>query len=163
MNQVDDETVNSLIKCIDKNVGMVARYYKLKSRILGIDDLKDYDRYAPLFQDTHRCTYEEAKKMVLEAYNQFSPEATEISLRYGWQLAAAFYAALALEPPADVVGDTDVDIDALIDDAVACGDEHAIKALEVCLGAHTRRADPVYLVAARETTAGLVRSGFALP
>jgi oligoendopeptidase F len=86
-NQVDDETVNSLLKCIDKNVGMVSRYYKLKSRILGIDDLKDYDRYAPLFKDTHRCTYDEAKQMVLEAYRGFSPKSAEIVEKFfdnGW-------------------------------------------------------------------------------
>jgi oligoendopeptidase F len=49
-NEVDDETVESLKAAVDKNVAMVARYYKLKAKLLGIKKLKDYDRYCPITQ-----------------------------------------------------------------------------------------------------------------
>jgi oligoendopeptidase F len=86
-NEVDDETVESLLTCVDANMGLVARYYRLKRRILGLDSLKDYDRYAPLFQEAFRCTYDEAKEMVLDAYNGFSPKCGEIVEKFfakGW-------------------------------------------------------------------------------
>jgi oligoendopeptidase F len=86
-NEVDDETVESLKEAVDRNIAMVARYYKLKSRILGISDLKDYDRYAPITQDTIPCEYGTAKSMVLAAYSGFSPVSGEIVKEFfdkGW-------------------------------------------------------------------------------
>lgn len=92
-----------------------------------------------------------------------SPEATTIALRYGWQLSAAWYAAMVLEPPVASPEAPARSRDELVDDAIACGDEHAIKTLEVCLAAHVRRPDPIYLVAAHETTRALLRTGLSLP
>ncbi len=86
-NEVSDETVESLKTAVDKNIGQVARYYKLKGRILGIEDQKDYDRYAPITQDVIPCTYEKAKAMTLDAYNNFNPRAGEIAQMFfdnGW-------------------------------------------------------------------------------
>jgi hypothetical protein len=107
----------------------------------------------------HGLTAGTATRMLLP---WLSPEAAEIALRYGWQLAAAFYAAMVLEPPAEMCDASDIAMDDLVDEAIACGDEHAIKTVEVCLAAHRRRPDPVHLVAARETTRGLVRTGLSL-
>ncbi|KYK31089.1 MAG: hypothetical protein AYK23_04210 [Candidatus Proteinoplasmatales archaeon SG8-5] len=86
-NQVDDDTVQGLLKAVDRNVGLVSRYYRLKHKILGYDSLKDYDRYAPLFDDTEKCTYEEAKKMCLDAYGSFSSRTGEVAQMFfdkGW-------------------------------------------------------------------------------
>jgi hypothetical protein len=81
-----------------------------------------------------------------------STDATASALRYGWQLAAAFYAALVLEPPAIGVEAPAESVDDLFDEALACPDEHGIKVLEACLREHALNPSPVYLVAARETT-----------
>ena len=43
-NEVEDETVESLKAAVDKNIQIVEKYYKLKGRILGIENQKDYDR-----------------------------------------------------------------------------------------------------------------------
>ncbi len=86
-NEVDDEMVDSLKAAIDKNIGMVADYYKLKGRILGIEDQKDYDRYAPVTLEREPCTYEEAKNMCIESYSGFDPEFGEIAKKFfdnGW-------------------------------------------------------------------------------
>ncbi len=86
-NEVDDKTVESLKEAVDRNIAMVARYYKLKSRILGIKDLKDYDRYAPITQDTIPCRYDTAKAMALAAYTGFSPISGNIVQEFfdkGW-------------------------------------------------------------------------------
>ena len=40
------------------------------------------------------------------------------------------------------------DEDELIDRAIACGDEHAIKFTEVCLREHALKPDPAFLAAA---------------
>jgi questin oxidase-like protein len=77
-------------------------------------------------------------------------------LRYGWQAAAAMYAALArpsrrssAEPvPAGEVGEENHED--LVDRAVATGDEHAIKFTEACLREHALDPSPVFLTAAAD-------------
>lgn len=81
-NEVDDETVESLLTATDKNVGLVERYYNLKKRIMGMDTLYDYDRYAPILPIEKECSYEEAKKMSLESYYGFSPISGEIAQKF---------------------------------------------------------------------------------
>lgn len=86
-NEVEDETVETLKAAIDKNIQVVEKYYKLKGRILGIQDQKDYDRYAPITQESEYCTYEDAKKMCLDAYTKFNPRSGEIVQMFfdgGW-------------------------------------------------------------------------------
>ena len=107
----------------------------------------------------HGLTAGTATRMLLP---WLSSEAAEIALRYGWQLAAAFYAAMVLEPPAATCDAGDIAVEDLVGEALDCGDEHAIKTLEVCLAAYRRRPDPVHLVAARETTRALGRTGLSL-
>ena len=46
----------------------VARYYRLKREILGLDTLYHYDRYAPILPDESAVTWEEAQTTVLDAY-----------------------------------------------------------------------------------------------
>ena len=86
-NEVEDETVETLKTAIDKNIQVVEKYYKLKGRILGIEDQKDYDRYAPITQESEFCSYEDAKKMCIEAYTKFNPRSGEIAQMFfdnGW-------------------------------------------------------------------------------
>ena len=47
-NQTDEETVNALIETVTGKYELVQRYYKLKRSLLGLDELRDYDRYAPI-------------------------------------------------------------------------------------------------------------------
>ncbi len=79
------------------------------------------------------------------------PEASPNMLRYGWQTAAALYAAFANAAPA-AAEDDEIDRDELIDRAVATGDEHAIKFAEACLREHALNPKPVYLAAARHAS-----------
>jgi oligoendopeptidase F len=53
----------------------VQRYYRLKGRLLKIDPLYDYDRYAPLFPDLPTCDWPAARRIVAESYQAFSPRA----------------------------------------------------------------------------------------
>ena len=75
---------------------------------------------------------------------------------------AAFYAGLVLEPGARDVAPPVESIDQLLDEAVACLDEHAVKTLEACLREYALNPNPVYLIAARETTRCLETNGLHL-
>jgi oligoendopeptidase F len=78
-NQVDDATVSALVRAVCGRYDVVARYYRLKKRLLGLDTLYDYDRYAPLPAPERRFTWSEARDAVLAAYARFDPRMAEIA------------------------------------------------------------------------------------
>ncbi|MGB7923914.1 MAG: questin oxidase family protein [Pyrinomonadaceae bacterium] len=80
-----------------------------------------------------------------------TPQAKQRLLRYGWQAAAALYAAFAGtgQESAVKIEKQEQRRDDLIERAIANGDEHAIKFTEACLREHALNPKPIYLLAAR--------------
>jgi len=81
-NQVDDCTVQALVEAVTSRYDIVARYYGLKRRLLGLDELLDYDRYAPLPAGVSRHPWDEARESVLSAYHHLHPRAESIARRF---------------------------------------------------------------------------------
>jgi oligoendopeptidase F len=81
-NEVDDKVVGILLEASKKNVQMVARYYNLKRKLLKLDKLYDYDRYAPVGMELPDCDYPTGKAMSLEAYGIFSPKMRAIAQEF---------------------------------------------------------------------------------
>lgn len=80
-NQVDDRTVEALVEAVTSRYDIVARYYRLKRRLLGLDELFDYDRYAPLPAADRFYSWPQAQQIVLDAYDRFHPRMAEVA---GW-------------------------------------------------------------------------------
>jgi len=78
-NEIDQSTVDSLIKSVTGKYDLVQRYYKLKRDLLGVDKLYDYDRYAPLNSTRKQISWDEARENVLEAYGNFHPDMKKIA------------------------------------------------------------------------------------
>jgi oligoendopeptidase F len=67
-NNIPTEVYMALIENVNNNLDSFHRYLKLKKRMLGVDTLKYSDIYAPVVKGVDlEYTYEEAKKLVLEA------------------------------------------------------------------------------------------------
>jgi oligoendopeptidase F len=81
-NEVSDETVEALIEAVASRFDLVARFYRLKKRLLGVDTLYDYDRYAPVGEADTRYGWDHARTLVEEAYTAFHPEMGEITTRF---------------------------------------------------------------------------------
>jgi len=47
-NDVDQQIIDSLMKTIERSVGLYRRYLRLKAKIMGLDKLANYDIVAPL-------------------------------------------------------------------------------------------------------------------
>jgi len=79
-NELENKTVETLIEATVKRYDIPTRYYKVKKDILGLDELVDYDRYAPLphLPDT-KISWDECRAMVLKAFGEFSPRMAEIA------------------------------------------------------------------------------------
>src|SRR5262249_30596968 len=74
-NEISEEVVNALMTATERHHAMFQRYYALKGRLLGLEPLRDYDRYAPLFPDLPPCNWPAARRIVEESYQAFSPRA----------------------------------------------------------------------------------------
>lgn len=78
-NQTDKETVDALVESVTSKYELVQRYYKLKRELLGLDEMKDYDRYAPIIENEATINWTSAKEMVLDSYTKFHPRMGEIT------------------------------------------------------------------------------------
>jgi hypothetical protein len=85
-----------------------------------------------------------------------------LSLRYGWQIAAAFYGGFKIEDPATQPEIPECTIDELIATALTSPDEHGIKITEACLREYRVNPKPVYLAAAHASLQDLARTGLDL-
>jgi oligoendopeptidase F len=77
-NEISGAVVEALMQATERHYGLVQRYYRLKGKLLGLDRLYDYDRYAPIFAEQPSCDWPAARRIVQESYQAFSPKAGSI-------------------------------------------------------------------------------------
>jgi oligoendopeptidase F len=77
-NEISDASVEALVQSVVGRYDIARRFYALKARLLGLDDMKDYDRYAPLFRSDIVITWDDAKRMVIDAYSAFDQRIGDI-------------------------------------------------------------------------------------
>jgi oligoendopeptidase F len=88
-NRVEREVVEAMVAAVTAAFPRLShRYYKLKARWFGKDQLNHWDRNAPLPSAPERVfTWNAAKDTVLDAYRGFSPRMSDIARRFfdeGW-------------------------------------------------------------------------------
>lgn len=81
-NEISDESVQALVDAVTGRYDLVSRYYRLKKELLGLDQLYDYDRYAPLARTEKKYSWEEARTLVLDGYASFHSRMGEIAERF---------------------------------------------------------------------------------
>lgn len=77
-NQISKDSVDALIKASESSYELVSTYYNKKREILGYDELYDYDRYAPIGEDSE-INFSDAKEIVLQAFGEFDTRFKEIA------------------------------------------------------------------------------------
>lgn len=83
-NQVEDEVVDALVdSVVDSHADISHRYYALKAGWLGVDKLDYSDRNAPIPDlPEKKYSWDDAKNIVLSAYNEFSPDMAAIGKKF---------------------------------------------------------------------------------
>ncbi|MEQ8823281.1 MAG: M3 family oligoendopeptidase [Filomicrobium sp.] len=83
-NRVEAPVVDALVKSVHEAYPKLShRYYKLKAKWLGMEQLNHWDRNAPLPDKPERViAWPEAQEMVLSAYSGFAPEMATIAKKF---------------------------------------------------------------------------------
>jgi oligoendopeptidase F len=83
-NRVEGEVVDALAAAVQAAYPRLShRYYKMKARWLGMEQLEYWDRNAPLPETPAQLVpWEEARNTVLSAYHAFSPEMADITRQF---------------------------------------------------------------------------------
>jgi oligoendopeptidase F len=83
-NRVEREVVDALAEAVKSAYPRLShRYYSLKAKWLGMEQMDFWDRNAPLPETPNALiSWDEAKDTVLSAYNAFAPEMADIARRF---------------------------------------------------------------------------------
>lgn len=81
-NEISDSMVEALEAAVVSRYALVARYYRLKAKLLRVAPLMDYDRYAPISSAARCYDWAECQRIVLAAVHDFSPELGAIGQRF---------------------------------------------------------------------------------
>ncbi len=82
-NDLDDETVEVLLKVCRRNSTIFQDYFKEKAKMIGVKKLRRYDLYAPLPSGTvnRKFAYGRAVDTVLKTFGDFDPQLRKFAER----------------------------------------------------------------------------------
>jgi oligoendopeptidase F len=81
-NEASDESVQALIEAVRGRYEIARRWYRLKARLLGVEQLADYDRMAAVTEDEVTFSFAQGREIVLDCYSSFSPELGALAKRF---------------------------------------------------------------------------------
>ncbi|MGH2749612.1 MAG: M3 family oligoendopeptidase [Actinomycetota bacterium] len=73
-NEASDESVEALLAAVRKRYDIPQRWYVLKTKMMGLERMADYDRMASLADDDETVEWSDAQGIVQESYASFSDE-----------------------------------------------------------------------------------------
>lgn len=84
-DDVTPEIYDNIINSVSNKLNVLFKYYKMRKKVLGLDEMHVYDIYAPLIPNIEKkYTYEEAVSEVLEATKVLGDEYVNI-LKEGYE------------------------------------------------------------------------------
>ncbi len=81
-NEASDESVQALVDAVQSRYDIPQRWYALKAQLLGLDRIADYDRMASVASSDEEFGWDEARRLVLDAYASFSPDLASAAERF---------------------------------------------------------------------------------
>src|SRR3954466_11990614 len=73
-NEASDESVQALVQAVTARYDIPQRWYRLKAQLLGVERIADYDRMAAVSAQEPVVPWGEARDLVTDCYEEFSPE-----------------------------------------------------------------------------------------
>ena len=72
-NEASDASVQALVETVRAAYDLPQRWYELKARLLGLEQLADYDRAASVAEVDEEIGWDDARDIVLDSFDAFSP------------------------------------------------------------------------------------------
>lgn len=73
-NEIAPETVEAMMQAVEQHYPLAQDYFGLKARLLGLDQLKNTDLYAPIAAETEEITFSQAQALILTAFGRFNEQ-----------------------------------------------------------------------------------------
>ena len=87
-NKVPESVYRNLIDTVHKNLPTLHKYYSLRKKVLGVEELRHYDVYVPLVKNVEcKTSYDEAVEICRKALSPLGKSYTDIlcqGLKGGW-------------------------------------------------------------------------------
>lgn len=80
-NDIPDAVVDTLLEVCRDNAALFQRYFRLKARWLGMEQLRRYDIYAPIDESDKEYPFADGVSMVLQSYHEFEPRVAALAQR----------------------------------------------------------------------------------
>jgi oligoendopeptidase F len=71
VNDVPDSVVDTLLEVSERNTDLFQRFFKLKSGLIGVDQLSRYDIYAPVEKSEKTYSFNQGIEMVMDSFADF--------------------------------------------------------------------------------------------
>lgn len=78
-DDLDQTVLDALMSAVEARYPLAQRYFKLKAKALDIPDFSSFDTLAPYAKSERAVSFEEGRKLVLDAFDSFSPEFARIA------------------------------------------------------------------------------------
>ena len=81
-NEIDPEAVKIMMRATEDNYGLAQAYFCQKAKLMGLPTLALHDQYAPVGLRDQPFPYEQAKTVILDAFEAFDPSFRSIASEF---------------------------------------------------------------------------------
>ena len=86
-SRISKRTFDALISVIEDSLPIFHEYFRIKARLLSIDDFSFFDLFAPVGGSDRKYTFSSARDIVVSSFSAFSPDVgnfAEMAIGSGW-------------------------------------------------------------------------------
>ena len=81
-NEIDGKAVDKMMQVTEANYGLAQEYFELKAKLLELPRLALYDQYAPMEKENRPFPFAQARQIILDAFEDFSPVFRQIAAEF---------------------------------------------------------------------------------
>jgi oligoendopeptidase F len=81
-NEIDGKAVDKMMQVTEANYGLAQEYFELKAKLLELPRLALYDQYAPMEKENRPFPFAQARQIILDAFEAFSPVFRQIAAEF---------------------------------------------------------------------------------
>jgi len=81
-NEIDGAAVKTMMAVVEENYGLAHDYFRLKAKLLKLPRLALYDQYAPVGKEVKPFPYQQARQVILAAFDAFDPKFRQIAAEF---------------------------------------------------------------------------------